>query len=118
MAYMWIYKNDNKTYVCTVKDADGVVFDLTGASITFTVRETELGAESFKRQNLAAGGDATEIEDSDLANGEFKVHIIPTNTSGLTPGKFFYDIEITTSTSKVYTVSKGTFEIIQDITYT
>lgn len=118
MGYIWIYKGDNKSYICTVKDKDGVEFPLTGASITFTVRATELGAESFKRQNLAAGGDATEIEDSDLANGEFIIHIIPANTTGLTPGKYFYDIEITTSTAKVYTVSKGTFEIIQDITYT
>ena len=113
-----IIRGDNKSWVVTVYDGDDTV-DLTGASIVFSVRENESApAYTFQRKTTLAGGGPAEVEDSALPNGEFKVHVIPINTTGETPGDFVYDIEVTTSGSKVYTVSKGKFKIKYDITYT
>ena len=111
MGYMNIFKNDHKTYVCTVRDKSGNTVDITDASIIFTVRESDLGDEIFSCSTT--GGDITL---SDPTNGEFKISIEPTDTATAVAGKKVYDIELTLN-SKVSTISKGTFEIIQDVTY-
>jgi len=107
-----IYRGDNKTYEVEVKDANGAVVPLTGASIKFTVKvSTKDSTPQFQLSN----SDQSEIEDSDLANGKFKVHIVPANTNSMRASKYIYDIEVTLS-GKVFTVIKDKFQLKADVT--
>lgn len=60
-------------------------WDISAAEITFTVKEDKLDTAPviFERKNLAASGSADEIE-MGPANDQFTLHVINTNTSGLT----------------------------------
>lgn len=107
-----IIKGDDITFVVTVRDSDDALVVLTGATIKFTVREEWEGTNIMIELSNA---DQAEIEDSDLANGEFKIHIVPLNTSSLNPRYFVYDIEITLA-SKVSTVIRGKLLLKEDVT--
>lgn len=87
-----IIKGTNRTLRFTVIDSVGPI-DLSSAEITFSVKKyREDSVYSFQRQNAAAGGDATEIDlVTDGTDGQFDVFIIPTNTSTLDDGEYFYD---------------------------
>jgi len=111
-----MFRGDSRTLNIVVKDAEGVEVPLTGAEIIFSVKldakETEY---EFQRKNTAANGDASQIEDVDLANGNFKVHIIPANTLDMKIREHSYDVEVTLG-SKVYTVIFSKFILNMDIT--
>lgn len=101
----------------TINDLDGSTVDLTGASITFSVKE-ERGATSyvFQRQNTAAGGGNTEIEEIDYTLGTFTVHIIAANTSSLSSGSFVCDVEIETAAGATYTADDFILELKDPVT--
>jgi len=94
-----VYKSNNAEWQFDFKDQDGEIVNLTGASITFTVKESieqTLVAEII-RQNTAAGGDDNEIEIDDAAAGLYSVKLVPVNTASLDEGGYYYDIKITLS---------------------
>jgi len=110
-----MYRGDSYDAEITITDENGDAVDLTNAEIIFSAKKNNSNTVSFSRKNTAAGGDATEIEMSDPTNGKFKLHIVPTNTSGLAVYTYDYDIEITIST-KVYTVIKDELILLEDVT--
>lgn len=88
-----------------------VVVNITGASLTFQIKSTldKNAAILYEKKNIAAGGDATEIEDSDLANGEYKVYLLPENVPTL--GKYFCETKMTLS-SKDSTIFQEHFIVV------
>lgn len=90
---------------------NGGAVDLTGAKITFTMKDDEEDTEIVLiRQNTAAGGDTTEIEDTDLANSEFRVHLTPANTKTIDPRTYQYDVLVILGTDE-YTVIKDKIKV-------
>ena len=106
-----IYRGDNRTFKVTVKDGDGVVVDITGASIKFSVKE-EISDTSYVIQKTVGSG----INITDAANGEYEVYIVPADTQNLDTKVYEYDSELTTSAPKVYTVVRGEFTVQAEIT--
>ena len=112
-----IYRGDNRTFKVTVKDGDGNAVNITGASIIFSVKE-KIGdtGYNFQKKNTAAGGGDSQIKITDAVNGIYEVYIVPTDTQTLDIGNYEYDSELTTATSKVYTVVRGELNIMDEIT--
>ena len=110
-----IFQGDSYDAEVTVLDKDGAVVSISGAAIVFTVM-VDINSATFviQRKNTAAGGNSTEIEDSDLGNGKFKLHLTPTETE-ITVQDYIYDFQVTIA-SKVYTIIKDIFSIIYDVT--
>jgi len=112
-----MYKGDNEDIEITLVDENGDPIDLTGSSITFTVKENVADEEPvIQRKNEAAGGDDSQIEMTDPANGIFEIHIIPENTSSLTAKGYAYDIQVILSSGKVKTVIKDRIYLEEDVT--
>lgn len=82
-------------------------------SINFTVKENPDDAEPL----FSVGLDSGEIwEDAYTQNvAQFGVRIPPHLTEGLTPGRYFYDLEVRIN-DEVFTFMKGRFIVEYDIT--
>lgn len=111
-----MYKGDNFDRLYKFKKkSDGTNFPLTGAKIILTVKRGYGLSEEFQLKNEAAGGSSSEIEDVDLANGQFRIHIVPANTASMIPKGYVYDIEINLA-GKIKTYVKNSFKLEGDIT--
>ena len=103
-----IYKGDTKTIQVTVKDADGVVLDLTSYTMLMTVKKTASLSDS------AAAFQATAVIASPATGvGVFTLTHAQTN---ITAGTYYYDVQINDGTTSVYTVMSSLFNVLQDIT--
>jgi len=108
-------RGDDRTVeiTCTNK-LTGAAIDITGATITFTVRATETGAVTFQ----LTIAQATEVLITNATGGVFEVYIVPANTTSLSAGLFHFDAQVVLASGKTYTVVKGILELEGDITYT
>lgn len=107
-----VYQDRHSTLKITTKNPiTKVVVDITGASLVFQIKQSlDINATALvERKNTAAGGDATEIEDSNLTNGEYKVHLIPTHVADL--GKFFCEVKMTLA-AKDTTIFQKRFNVV------
>lgn len=107
-----MYRGDNfdRLYIFK-KKSDGTAFVLTGAVIKLTVRKGVDLTVEFQLTNA----DQSEIEDSDLVNGQFIIHIKPIDTSSMTPSMYIYDIQITIA-GKTKTYVSNMFKLKGDVT--
>lgn len=100
-----MYRGDTKTITVTVT-ANGSAYNLTGAALVMTVRKYDDGPVVF----------SNTMTIKDAAGGIAEL-TIPSATSAAFPvGSFVYDIELTTSDGKVYTIVKSTFTVTADVT--
>jgi hypothetical protein len=111
-----LFRGDTYDAEITVYDEDDNAENITGSSIIFTLRESVEEGVTLQKKNTAAGGGSDEIEDYDLNNGKFRLHILPADTVSLEPGEYVYDIEVTTSTGRVYTIVIDRFFVKSDVT--
>ena len=111
-----MYRGDNfdRLYIFK-KRSDGTAYILTGAEIILTVRKGYDSPILFQLKNTAANGGSDEIEDSDLLNGQFIIHIVPVNTTSMIPGLYMYDIQIKLA-GKTKTYVKNMFKLKGDMT--
>lgn len=84
---------------------------ITGASLTFEIKTSKdkNATALVQKQNSTAGGDATEIEDSNLTGGEYKVHLLPDDTSGL--GNYWCETKMTLA-AKDTTILLAKFQVV------
>lgn len=119
-----LVRGNTRTYTFTCKDEDGVVVDITGSKVWFTVKEDEDLDDAgdtqavFQRKNATAGGSSGEVEMSDPTNGEFKVYVVGSNTASAEPGNYWFDAKVVTAAGNAYTVTKGRFKLKTDVTRT
>lgn len=114
MSEIILYRGDTATLSVAITDATGAAYDLTNHTATFTVREYE-DASTILLQKV------TPTEITILAppeGGEMEINIDAGDTSDFW-GKKMYDLEIQAPApgSEVYTVSKGYFTILKDVTH-
>jgi len=111
-----MYRGDNFDRLYKFKKlSDLTPYILTGAEIILTVRKGYDSPILFQLKNTLAGGGSDEIEDTDLANGQFMIHIIPINTASMLPGLYIYDIQIKLA-GKTKTYVKNMFKLQGDAT--
>ncbi len=93
---------------------NSVAQDISSAALTFALMTSEYdNTVLFERKNNAAGGGDTEISwVSDGTNGEFYVHIIPTNTSTLEEGTYWWEIRMVLI-GKTTTLGQNKLEIYE-----
>ena len=103
------YRGDNHTLKFYIKNND-TIFDLTGYSAIISVKE-KISDTTFLFQLY--GGEVS----INTALGLITAVIIPEDTISLTPGEYYYDVQIKSST-KTYTVVSDTLELKGDVTTT
>ena len=105
-----IFRGDNADIECAVTDKDGAVVNITGASISFTVRDMQDDTQQF--QCTTAGAD---VVITNGAGGLCEARVVPADTLTMTLGSYVYDFEFTIAT-KVFTVS-SIIEVKRDVTH-
>jgi glycine cleavage system H lipoate-binding protein len=104
------YRGDRYELILNPKNANGTVFDLTGYNSSFVVSTT---------RGSASAAVVTFTPTIDVNAGSITAVIDPTNGRNfLTTGPYVYDIEISRSSSAVYTLVTGTISVTQDVTNT
>ena len=103
---MTITKGDTYNFSVTVKDSDGVIFDLTGYTMTFTAKDsiTKTDAEADISSTATITTPASGI-------GEFT--LLPSDTT-IDVKDYFYDVQISDGANNVYTVIKKQILSITD----
>lgn len=116
MTEIELIKGDDLTLQYIIKDKyTKEPVDLTGSSFKFTVKEDKTKPDSEALFQLTSAV-STEIMIVDATNGILEVYIKATHTKNATSGIYYFDLEETTSTGKVYTRDLGEIEIIEDVT--
>jgi uncharacterized membrane protein len=103
-----MYAGDSKTLAVTVRDADNVVVDLSGYTITWALSASVYDAEPLVSKTIGSG-----ITVVDAAAGRFNVTIDPDDTADLR-GAYYFEAEIVLSGS-VTTVLTGTATIVASL---
>ena len=100
-----IYKGNSKSYTLTLTiKSTGLPKDITGATITFTVKD-DMAAEDSAAL-IQVNGTIT-----DGPNGEARVDLTPVNTN-VTPGLYNYDFELLDVLGNITTILAGEVRIL------
>lgn len=106
---------DTYTIPTTVTDGSGAAKDLTGASATYFVVKSPAAVDAYDdgdrdalvEKTIDGGG----ITLTDAANGELRVRVDTTDTSGLTPAEYHHRLRVTDQGGARRTVFHGTLEL-------
>lgn len=107
-----LYKSNNRRLRCYVRDGDLNIIDLTGAVAVFTVKESKNSTTTSLQKSTSVSGEG-QIGSAD--EGECFFFIVPSDTSGLSVGQYVYDVKVTLSSGKVYTVVEGVLNLLQSV---
>lgn len=100
-----VHRGSVKNFEYTLKDEAGDAINITGATITMTVKEKLRDPDAsaiFSR----AGTIIT------ATSGRFDVKLLVADTDTRNPGKYYYDVTVSISSTEIYTVAHGIFEIL------
>lgn len=107
-----LYANNNRTFRVYVKTVDLNVVNVAGATGVFTVRETKDSPAPTFRKSTANPSEGT-IGSPDA--GELLFYILPADTANLTIRQYVFDVRVTLSTGKTYTVVEGVINLQQPV---
>lgn len=104
------FRGDTDPIAVTItRRSTGAAVDLTGASAKLTIHALE--EPDAEPETLQLAG----VIQSPATDG--LVHFTPTaQEADITPGVYFYDVEITFADSSIKTVGKASFTVRQDVT--
>ena len=104
---MEMFRGDSENLTVIIRDklSKEPVALVTGDKVTFTVRQNE--DYLITLQKIVTS----------FVDGKALIPILPTDTSGLTRGRYVYDIEVTFASGEVKTPVKGVLKIEGDVTY-
>jgi len=116
---LYAVRGDHTTYRVTVTDSLGAAVNLTGSTISFSVKykreDTDANALIWKK-NTAGGGSDAEIEIINAVGGIFDIKIVPADTNGTDPfDGFSWDIQFILSSRRITPII-GTFVLVRDVT--
>lgn len=105
-----IYEGNDKAFILTITDADGVAVDITGYTILFTVKSSidDTDTEALISKEITSH--------TTPASGITRITIDRADTLNVSPGKYPYDIQAIDISDDRTTVAIGTFQIIQSVT--
>lgn len=99
--------NRGTTYTLSVNyQRNGAAATLVGATVRFTMKTAEYStdatdADASVKKNVTNG----------TAAGTATITINPTDTTGLAPGKYFYDIKVQEASGAIYKIDEGTVKL-------
>jgi hypothetical protein len=101
-------RGDSGRLDVTVKESDGTAYDLTGATLFLTVKNalTDADSDAVIRKEVTSHDDAEEGES----------HFDLLTTDNATAGTRFYDVQLKTSDSKIFTLFGGLWKVLADVT--
>jgi hypothetical protein len=114
--YLDMYRGDDESFDVAVVDKNGVVVNLTGASLRFTVKRdaADLDVDAVITKTTGSG-----ITVTNAAGGIARIDIAATDTSAMIRGTLLvWDLQVRDSNSKTRTLASGTLRIIVDVSRT
>jgi alkyl hydroperoxide reductase subunit AhpF len=112
-----VYQGEQFGILCTLRDKNEALIDLTGATIWFTVKEfkTDLDAAA-KIQKVSTSASQITIANQTTNKGEFTVLLVKTDTATLPQQEYQYDIKIKFSSGDIRIPIAGVFAVTDDVT--
>jgi hypothetical protein len=104
------YRGDTINIECSVVDATGAAFDLTGYNDNYFTVKTHPDDTSYLLQKSMGSGITVPAP----LTGVIEITVDAGDTAALY-GSYYYDIEIGNGTN-VYTVARSTFDIVKEVT--
>lgn len=99
--------NRGTTYQRTgTYSVDGVPTTLVGATVRFTMKDSEYDSDATDATALVKKNVTTGT-----SGGEYTITIDPADTATLTPGKYFYDIKVENADGTIYKLDEGTITL-------
>jgi hypothetical protein len=112
MSKITIIRGDSRNIDVTFVDTDGVTpINLTGGTVYFTVNSSKDPSDDTSasvQKNVTSHTAATL--------GKSRVSLVPTDTSGLAAGTYYYDIQLKDAAGTVVSGAADKFIIKADIT--
>lgn len=93
----------------TLTDSAGAAVDITAATFLLTVDPSAAPSDALANIFQIVG------TITDAPNGKFQFAISPANADQ-TPDDYNYDVQMTDSGGSIRTISKGKWQVVQDIT--
>ncbi len=105
---VYMYRGDDCTLEATAADLNGIPISLAGGSAVLTVRDSADGTLIFSKSTAVPAQGVI----ADAARGKAEFYIVPPDTSALLKTTtYMYDVKITTSQLKTYTIAVGNFVV-------
>ncbi len=108
-----IYRGDDKYYVLTFTDSEGVAIDISTWIVFFTAKQDidDDDDHALIKKNVGPGQSEAH---TDPTHGKTQIHLTHTNTNMV--GNKYYDIQIKKPTDIIFTVITGVLTFKEDIT--
>lgn len=97
-----IHRGRDKTFEVETRDESRHLLDLTGAIVTFMVKESVKDADEDAKITKSSTVQG-EIVITNALGGLCEVHLVPSDTSSLPVRRYVYEVKIKTSDGKEYT---------------
>lgn len=108
-------RGDSKTFTVTFKNAAGTPYCLKNWVLFFTLKTNIClpDAQASLQKIITTFADTTAG-----TSGVAEINILPADTADLEAREYDFDIAVMTSDSKSYTIMKGKFDLLYDVTRT
>jgi len=103
-----MYANNDRTIRVFVKTPDWNIVDLFGATGVLTIKQNKEDTVAIISKSTAVPVQG-EIGSSD--EGEMFFYLVPLDTNALTIRQYVYDIKVTLSNGKKYTIAEGVINL-------
>lgn len=105
-----LYRGDTREYSLIFTNGNGVAIDISNWKIFFTLKKHESDSDD----EAALKKDVTDHEAP--LEGKTKFTLESSDTDGLQPTNYFYDVQAKKANGDIVTVVKGRFQVLIDIT--
>lgn len=108
-------RGDTKTWTVAFKNSAGVPYNIKNWVVRMTLKQNASlpDSEAVLQKTVSAFADTTSG-----TSGVAEITFLPADTVNIEPGEYDYDISITTSENKIYTVIRGKYGLEYDVTRT
>ena len=118
MTTLYLVPGDDFLYTATVLDDDGDAYNLTGATLWFTVkrRKSDADASAIAQLYWIDGGASSGITVATPATGIAAVRIVAASTTAIVQAAHFWDLQLKDAAGVVRTVDFGTLVVLSRAT--
>lgn len=108
-------RGDTKVYTITFKDSAGAPYNIKNWVVRMTLKQNASLPDSAAvlQKTVSTFADTTSG-----TSGVAEITFLPADTVDIEPGEYDFDISVTTSQNKVYTVMRGKYSLDYDVTRT
>jgi hypothetical protein len=104
-----VFQGDTKKIIFTAYDENDVVLDLTAYASSIHWVMYKLTTKTLVLEKSVTSG---QIEVPTPTNGKIELNLLPEDTLTIIPGNYSHELEISSSSSDISTISTGIVKII------